>query len=102
VTRDLWKLIFKEALKEAETAHLVSHPLGVDLRSVIMTFKPLWILMRKPIRRFESQVQNGNVGYVLERPMVRLGHHIGSSGVRGHDVDRMHAGKPEVSSEPQS
>src|ERR1019366_7225733 len=40
----------------------VSHPLGVDLRSAFITFKPLWILMMKPIRRFASQGQNGNVG----------------------------------------
>jgi hypothetical protein len=40
----------------------LGNPLGVDLLSVIITFKPLWILMRKPIRRFASQVQNGSVG----------------------------------------
>jgi hypothetical protein len=43
----------------------VSHPLGVDLRSAFITFKPLWILMMKPIRRFASQGQNGNVGLQL-------------------------------------
>src|ERR1035438_7168795 len=36
------------------------------LRSAFITFKPLWILMTKPIRRFASQRQNGNVGYNRE------------------------------------
>jgi hypothetical protein len=43
-------------------ARFVSHPLGVVLRSVFITFKPLWILMMKPIRRFARRRQNGNVG----------------------------------------
>jgi hypothetical protein len=36
--------------------------LGVDFLSGIITFKLLWILMKKPIRRFASRGQNGNVG----------------------------------------
>ncbi len=38
------------------------HLLGVNLRSVFITLKPLWILMMKPIRRFVSGGQNGNAG----------------------------------------
>ena len=48
--------------RELKWLDFVSHPLGVVLRSVFITFKPLWILMMKPIRRFASQGQNGNVG----------------------------------------
>jgi hypothetical protein len=44
-------------------ARFVSHPLGVDLRRVFITFKPASILMTANIRRFTGGVQNGNVGY---------------------------------------
>ncbi len=40
--------------------------------------------------------------YFLERPMVRLGHRIASSGVRGRDVEQAQTRKQEVSFEPQA
>jgi len=40
VTRDPWKSTFNEALKEAEMARFVFHPLGVDLQSVFIVLKP--------------------------------------------------------------
>ena len=43
-------------------ARFVSHPLGVDLRHVLITFKPASILMTANIRRFTGGVHNGNVG----------------------------------------
>lgn len=45
-------------------ARFVSHPLGVDLRRVFITFKPASILMTANIRRFTGGVQNGNVGFI--------------------------------------
>ena len=43
-------------------ARFVSHPLGVDLRRVFITFEPASILMTANVRRFTGGAQNGNVG----------------------------------------
>ena len=49
-------------------ARFVSHPLGVDLRRVCITFKPASILMTANIQRFTGGVQNGNAGLYFDAP----------------------------------
>ena len=46
-------------------ACFVSHPLGVDLRGVFITFEPASTLMTANVRRFTGGFQNGNVGQDL-------------------------------------
>jgi len=45
-------------------ARFVSHPLGVDLRRVFITFKPA-SMMTANIRKFTGGVQDGDVGSLL-------------------------------------
>jgi len=53
--------------------------LGVVLRCIFIAFKPLWILMMKPIRRFAMQRQNGNVGFNKLRAAIPTG--LAGSGI---------------------
>jgi hypothetical protein len=50
-------------------ARFLSHPLGVDLRSVLIALEPAWIKASEAIKRLSVTTQNENAGQV---PICKL------------------------------